>query len=228
MLKNFLSSKTITVDDILAMDASQYIDFFSTNTESMSAISEAIAFSQASAEWLCAVLNYCKQADYRERAQLKLENEAIDANLLLEVVITSQFVDSRKWAAEQLNDETIIKQAYKQVQSKDKNTARILHIKLEQLKTEAKTREQQQSQLSKLLQQISELSTAAYSPQYRGRYLLLVQQWNEFDFAIDESSQQQFKAYCELIDKALLDYQQIDEANQLQEALLEQLQSLWK
>ncbi len=229
MLKKLLSSKkALSSEEILQLDLSELQQFMSDLFDD-SALNEAINLAQASNDFLATIVSYCKNPDYRQLAQQKLEQKNLEEskNLVLTIIQTTQFTDVRKWAVEQLSDETSLKAAYKWTQSKDKSTAKIIHQKLDVLKEFAKIKEQQQAKLSGILQNIEALSTAAYSPQYRGRYLLLVEQWKALDFEVSADDSQTFEKYRLASETALNSFQKVEEAHELQTATIEQLIQLW-
>ncbi len=223
----FVSKDALDVAQLLTLDSEQLVAVSHEQTVNSELFTQFLVHSDVTVEVLSALTVLSKQEWIRQSARQRLQKFGINSEQILAILQQANFTDSRKWAAEMLNDTDNLKQAHKIMQGRDKNTARLIQAKLDQIKQQSQLQQHREASQNQLLNAMEELSVSVYSPQYRGKYSLLVERWNVLDFEIDSGIAKRFERHRLDAETALQNYKKMDEAHQLQQQILQQLREFW-
>jgi hypothetical protein len=113
----------------------------------------------------------------------ELINQAIgkmaDPQTRMDLATSHPVARARLCAAQSLSDIELLQSLMQQARHKDKAVFRHCRERVDQHLATQRAEEERRQQLVKLAEEASELRTAADSPNYRARYLSLVQRWTD-------------------------------------------------
>ena len=145
----------------------------------------------AAAAELLDIACHCPDAEIRSAALGKIEDEEQIAIVASE----SEFADTRELAAADVQRLDLLEPLWKKVRERDKNLAKNLHERIDQLHKVEQHRQEISDQAIKITEAMQELKESAWTPQYNVRFLALVNQWQAIE---SETAEDQSNAYREL------------------------------
>ncbi|MEE9491781.1 MAG: DUF349 domain-containing protein [Gammaproteobacteria bacterium] len=115
----------------------------------------------------------------------KHRNQAIsqirEDTLLVCLIDSSRYHDTRIAAAENLQSIDHVEQAWQQIKNRDKVVARHLHTRLEEHKAAQQRQIDYQELITRLVAGMQTLAKSVWSHEYRGRYMGISQQWDALE-----------------------------------------------
>ena len=125
------------------------------------------------------------QTSYQE-LHITLINNIKDQGLLVEIATSSTPVNTRKVAAEQISNPTLIEQLLKATKQNDKAIYRIMRDKCNELREHIKQQQALRDRVMAVLEQTVSLSKGEWYPLYSAKFEALAQEWNSFSPAATE------------------------------------------
>ena len=118
-----------------------------------------------------------------------------DQSKRLDIALNHESAKVRLLAAQGINEMPLLKQLAEASRGKDKSLYRYCKTQIEQRDAGEKLQEQQQKQITALIDTARQLSLSEDAPDYRGRYLGLRHQWQSLSAIVSDIQASRFENY---------------------------------
>lgn len=142
---------------------------------------------------------------------------------LLQIACESDFAETRQAAADRLQDEAHIRQVWQVAREKDKQLARNLDQRLNQMREAREQLEQATKKGEQLAQAMGGLADSSWSPQYNARFASLVQDWQELESQYPELPSQAYREAAIRAEAVVNSHRAMADAMRKRELLVEQV-----
>lgn len=140
------------------------------------------------------------------------------------ILLRSKYPGVRAAAAGRLSDVTVLRSSYQQVRQKDKNAARILKDKLDEIDSTHREQQQKVDSLHALMDESSKLATGVWSPAFNAQYQALLSRWEHVEDTCSMAEKLHFQANQRRIEQVLEEQRPRQEAPANQAAACESLE----
>lgn len=179
--------------------------------------------AEAELETLLHILRYSPSAEARELALGMITEQ----EQLASIASDSEFADTREAAAALVDRLDLLEPLWKKVRERDKNLAKNLHQRIEELKQVASRRAQVVEQAEGVIASMDELKKSVWTPQYNLHFLALVNQWQQIESEVEPDLGDKYRELAIGVEAEVIEHRRVLEVIEKQQQLLldaEQLQ----
>ena len=144
----------------------------------------------------------------------------------LSVIATeTRFHDTRDTVTTQLQSLEAVDTVWRSIKSKDKVVARKLKERLSAHQDRQQQIQEQQAEVTRLIDEMDKLANGVWSPNFANRYDLFAGKWDAIDFEIDSQQKQQFEHLRKSAGEKVESNRALAEQHSALEACIQQMKS---